>query len=89
VLGIGYLLSVADPQPDRREPDRAAGDHAADHAAVRIRFPIDQMPRWSRTSPISSIARYYVTILKAIFLKGSGVPDLARRSWPPRLRRGS
>ena len=45
-----------DPQPDRREPDRAAGDDAADHAAVRLR--VSDRPDAdgrSRTSPIWSI----------------------------------
>jgi len=40
-------------------------------------FPIDQMP-W----PIQAVtylvhSRYYVTILKAVFLKGSGLIELA------------
>jgi ABC-2 type transport system permease protein len=40
-------------------------------------FPIDQMP-W----PIQAItylvhSRYYVTILKAVFLKGAGLVELA------------
>ena len=36
VLGIGYLISVRDPQPARRQPDRAARDPAADHPAVGL-----------------------------------------------------
>ena len=73
VLGIGYLHLGPHPQPGRGEPDRVAGDDAPDHAAVGLR--VSDRPDAggrSRTSPIWSIARYYVTIVKAIFLKGSG-----------------
>lgn len=40
-------------------------------------FPIDQMPRVIQGITYFVYARYYVTILKAIFLKGSGLGALA------------
>ncbi len=39
-------------------------------------FPIDQMPRAVQAVTYLVPARYYLTILKAIFLKGSGLGDL-------------
>jgi ABC-2 type transport system permease protein len=39
-------------------------------------FPIDQMPAPIRGVTFVVHARYYVTILRAVFLKGSGITDL-------------
>ena len=77
VLGIGYLHLGPDPQPDRGEPDRAAGDDAADHAAVGLRVP--DRPDAGRVQDVTYLiySRYYVTIVKAIFLKGSGYSGAA------------
>ncbi len=40
-------------------------------------FPIDQMPPAVQAVTYLVSARYYVTILKAVFLKGATVPELA------------
>ncbi|NCT66197.1 MAG: ABC transporter permease [Rhodanobacteraceae bacterium] len=40
-------------------------------------FPIDQMPAPIQAITYAIYARYYVTILKAVFLKGSGLAALA------------
>jgi len=40
-------------------------------------FPIEQMPRFVQGVTYLVSARYYVTILKAVFLKGSSVVELA------------
>jgi ABC-2 type transport system permease protein len=40
-------------------------------------FPIDQMPAVVRDVTYLVSARYYVTILKAVFLKGSTLAELA------------
>jgi ABC-2 type transport system permease protein len=40
-------------------------------------FPIEQMPIFVQGVTYLVSARYYVTILKAVFLKGSGVAELA------------
>ena len=39
-------------------------------------FPIDQMPKIIQYVTYLIYSRYYVTIIKAIFLKGSGILDL-------------
>lgn len=39
-------------------------------------FPIDQMPSIVQDFTYLMYARYYVTIIKALFLKGAGVPEL-------------
>ncbi len=39
-------------------------------------FPIDQMPSFIQDLTYLMYARYYVYILKAIFLKGAGVSEL-------------
>ena len=44
-------------------------------------FPIDQMPTFIQKLTYLMYARYYVTIIKAIFLKGSGIAEL----WAPML----
>jgi len=77
VLGLGYLISLA-----------VRSQLGASQIALLVTllptamlsgatFPIDQMP-----APIQAItylvhSRYYVTILKSVFLKGGGVVDLA------------
>ena len=40
-------------------------------------FPIDQMPAIIRKITYLVYARYYVTIVKEIFLKGSNIVELA------------
>jgi len=39
-------------------------------------FPIDQMPPVVQDLTYLMYARYYVTIIKALFLKGAGIPEL-------------
>jgi ABC-2 type transport system permease protein len=73
VLGIGYLLSVL-----------IRSQVGASQIALLLTmlpttllsgyvFPIDQMPAVVRDLTYLIYSRYYVTIVKAIFLKGSGV----------------
>ncbi|HVC18396.1 MAG TPA: ABC transporter permease, partial [Rhodanobacter sp.] len=47
-------------------------------------FPIDQMPAPIRMLTLIVYPRYFVTILRGIFLKGSGVAEL----WQPLLGLG-
>ncbi len=81
VLDIGYLISV-----------RIRSQLGASQVALLITllpttllsgytFPIDQMPAPIRALTLIVYPRYYVTILRAIFLKGSGLADL----WAPSL----
>ncbi|MDA8231207.1 MAG: ABC transporter permease [Magnetospirillum sp.] len=76
VLGIGYLLSV-----------RIRSQLGASQIALILTllpttmlsgytFPIDQMPAPIRAVSLLVYARYYVTILRAVFLKGSSALDL-------------
>ena len=77
VLGIGYLLSVL-----------IRSQIGASQIALLVTmlpatllsgyvFPIDQMPKVVQDITSLVYARYYVTIVKAIFLKGSDIPALA------------
>lgn len=76
VLGIGYLVSV-----------RVRSQLGASQIAVTLTmmpitllsgytFPIDQMPAPIRALTLVVYARYFVTILRAVFLKGSTILDL-------------
>jgi ABC-2 type transport system permease protein len=77
VLGIGYLLSVL-----------IRSQIGASQIALLLTllpatllsgyvFPIDQMPSVVQDITYLVYSRYYVTIIKAIFLKGSDIPALA------------
>jgi ABC-2 type transport system permease protein len=77
VLGIGYVLSV-----------RIHSQLGASQIALLLTllpttmlsgytFPIDQMPAPIRAVTLIVYARYYVTILRGLFLKGSPLSDLA------------
>ncbi len=79
VLGIGYLLSVL-----------IRSQIGASQMALLLTmlpttllsgyvFPIDQMPAAVQDATYLVYSRYYVTIVKSIFLKGSDVPAL----WVP------
>ena len=81
VLNIGYLLSVL-----------IRNQLGASQIAMLVTimpisllsgyaFPIDQMPAAIRAVTYVIYARYFVTILKAVFLKGSGIAAL----WAPIL----
>ena len=76
VLSIGYLLSVL-----------IRSQIGASQIALLVTmlpttllsgyiFPIDQMPKIIQDITYLIYSRYYVTIIKAIFLKGSGIPEL-------------
>ena len=77
VLGIGYLVSV------RIRSQLGASQIALMLTMLPITllsgytFPIDQMPAAIRAVTLIVYARYYVTILRAVFLKGSMIGDLA------------
>jgi ABC-2 type transport system permease protein len=77
VLGIGYLLSV------RIRSQLGASQMAVTLTLIPINllsgytFPIDQMPAPIRALTLIVHARYFVTILRAVFLKGSSTGDLA------------
>ena len=77
VLGIGYLISV-----------KIRNQTGASQIALLVTmlptmmlsgyvFPIDQMPDVLQKITYLVYSRYYVTIVKAIFLKGAGLEALA------------
>ena len=77
VMGIGYLLSV-----------RIHSQLGASQIALMLTmlpttmlsgytFPIDQMPVPIQIVTWAISARYYVTILRSVFLKGSSLADMA------------
>jgi ABC-2 type transport system permease protein len=77
VLGIGYLMSV-----------RIRSQLGASQVALILTmlpttllsgytFPIDQMPAALRVATLLIYARYYVSILRDVFLKGSSLVDVA------------
>jgi ABC-2 type transport system permease protein len=76
VLSIGYLLSVA-----------IRSQVGASQIALTVTllpamllsgyvFPIDQMPAFIQNLTYLIYSRYFVTIIKAVFLKGAGVAEL-------------
>jgi ABC-2 type transport system permease protein len=76
VLGIGYLVSV-----------RVRSQLGASQIALLLTmlptsllsgftFPIDQMPAVLRAITVIVYPRYYVTIVRAVFLKGSSLGEL-------------
>ena len=77
VLGIGYLVSV------RIRSQLGASQVALVLTMIPITmlsgftFPIDQMPAAIRAVTLIVYARYFVTILRAVFLKGSTISELA------------
>jgi ABC-2 type transport system permease protein len=78
VLGIGYLVSV------RIRSQLGASQIALMLTMLPITllsgytFPIDQMPAPIRAVSLFVHARYFVTILRSVFLKGSPLVDLAK-----------
>ena len=77
VLGIGYLVSV-----------KIRSQLGASQVALLLTmlpttllsgftFPIDQMPAVIQGVTTIVYARYYVSILRAVFLKGSTLADVA------------
>ena len=84
VLGIGYLVSVV-TEASSAPPDRADGDHAAGDVAVRLHLPDRSDAGSVAGSHLLVYARYYVTILSAVFLKGLGRRPSLCRSLPDGL----
>lgn len=77
VLGIGYLMSVL-----------IRSQVGASQIALLVTmlpttllsgyiFPIDQMPKAVQAITYLIYSRYYVSIVKALFLKGSGLAELS------------
>src|ERR1017187_5445861 len=78
VLGIGYLLSVAIRSQLGASQMALLLTMLPTSLLSGYAFPIDQMPAPVQAFTYLVYARYYVEILKGIFLKGAGVADLAQ-----------
>jgi ABC-2 type transport system permease protein len=76
VLGIGYLISTAIRTQVGAAQIGVLVTLMPTTLLSGYAFPIDQMPPAVQAVTYLVFARYYVTSLKAIFLKGSGILDL-------------
>ena len=77
VLGIGYLMSVLIRSQLGASQIALLLTMMPAQLLSGYMFPIDQMPPIIQTITYFVYARYYVTIVKAIFLKGSDIVALA------------
>ena len=77
VLGIGFMISVKIPNQLGASVIAILVTLLPMNMLSGFAFPIDQMPAPIRAVTYVVWGRYYVTILKAVFLKGSGLRALA------------
>ncbi|HBZ70880.1 MAG TPA: ABC transporter permease [Deltaproteobacteria bacterium] len=77
VLGVGYIISVWSPNQLGASQIALLVTLLPTTLLSGFAFPIDQMPAPIRLLTYAIYPRYYVTILKAIFLKGAGPWSLA------------
>ena len=77
VLGIGYLISVNIRSQVGAAQMGVLVTLLPTSLLSGFAFPIDQMPVAIQGITYFVFARYYITALRALFLKGSGVLDLA------------
>ena len=84
VLGIGYLLSVLIRSQVGASQIALVVTLMPAMLLSGYMFPIDQMPPFVQDITYLVFSRYYVTILKAMFLKGSGIADLLDAGSLPR-----
>jgi ABC-2 type transport system permease protein len=76
VLGIGYLVSVLIRSQLGASLIALLLTMLPANLLSGYAFPIDQMPRLIQDITYLVYARYYVTIMKALFLKGLGLASL-------------
>jgi len=76
VLGLGYLISVAIRSQLGASQIALLVTLLPTNLLSGMAFPIDQMPAPIRAITYLVYGRYYVTSLKAIFLKGAGIAEL-------------
>ena len=77
VLGIGYFISVKIKSQVGAAQIGLLLTLLPTTLLSGYAFPIDQMPPPVQAVTYLVFARYYVTALKALFLKGSGIVELA------------
>jgi ABC-2 type transport system permease protein len=76
ILSIGYLLSVLIRSQVSASQIALVVTMLPTTLLSGYIFPIDQMPRIIQGITYLLYSRYYVTILKSVFLKGSGIAEL-------------
>jgi ABC-2 type transport system permease protein len=76
VLGIGYMISVAIRDQLGASQIALLVTMLPTTLLSGFTFPIDQMPAVVRAITYLVHSRYYVTIIKALFLKGASLTDL-------------
>jgi len=76
ILGIGFMISAAIRNQLGASMIALLVTLLPTSLLSGYAFPIDQMPKAIRVVTYLLYSRYYVTILKAIFLKGAGVAEL-------------
>ena len=76
VLSIGYLISVLIRSQVGASQIALVATLLPAMLLSGYIFPIDQMPPVVQDLTYLMYARYYVTIIKALFLKGAGIPEL-------------
>ena len=76
VLGVGYFISASIRSQIGASQIALLVTMLPTTLLSGFAFPIDQMPRPVQVVTYLVHSRYYMTILKAIFLKGSGLGDL-------------
>ncbi|MGE5117112.1 MAG: ABC transporter permease [Betaproteobacteria bacterium] len=76
VLSIGYLISVGIRSQVGASQIALVVTMLPTTLLSGFTFPIDQMPKFVQGVTYLVSARYYVTILKSIFLKGSSAQEL-------------
>jgi ABC-2 type transport system permease protein len=77
ILGIGYMISVATKSQLGASQYALLVTLLPTSMLSGFAFPIDQMPAPIRAITYIVYSRYYVSALKAVFLAGSGIRDLA------------
>jgi ABC-2 type transport system permease protein len=76
-LGVGFWFSVATKNQLMASQLALMATLLPSSLLSGFTFPIDQMPAPIRAVTYLVSSRYYVTILKSVFLKGTGVGALA------------
>jgi ABC-2 type transport system permease protein len=76
VLSIGYLISVLIHSQVGASQIALVVSLLPTTLLSGYVFPIDQMPSFIQKVTYLIYSRYYVTIIKAIFLKGAGISEL-------------
>jgi ABC-2 type transport system permease protein len=77
VLGLGYLISALIRSQIGASQVALLVTLLPTSLLSGYTFPIDQMPKPVQAITYLVHSRYYVTILKAVFLKGSRLDELA------------